>query len=483
MGICCEKVKVLDDVLCMMHVELLRLFHAAIVILSIISAYGGGYCSWCTISARPVSAWTVRTPKHVVVGPPKNGAAIPLRSKQQWMTELQRCVTLEDVVNRMGPLSAGTPLLDVEVYSLILVRVSKLLMALGNQGQMVSHPHVTDFVGSNPTMTGVSFRKFTASVITSLFTSGLTKNIDALVDGTKACAIMSRLVSSYDPDFNKVSIIDTCRQFWTDTGPVLVPQMQDHHLSGIAWSLDSFVAASGVPNIEIVHVTYPKAILDAYNALQLPFRILPSCLSNMNGANHATLGSITVPFLVSEVEFRTDEILAAGSEDSVMERRLTAWQGDVGVAPFAYSGKSMERWDWTPTILRIRNHLQRVTGQYYDGCLLNLYPDGRSGMRYHQDPDQGVLWDYDTAVVSIGAARRFAFRSIPSPTPRNAATMQPKPHNFVVMDGDVTYMFGNCQQRFQHAVKNAEPKTETAPRISLVFKRTCRGNQTTQCES
>jgi hypothetical protein len=31
-------------------------------------------------------------------------------------------------------------------------------------------------------------------------------------------------------------------------------------------------------------------------------------------------------------------------------------------------------------------------------------------MRYHSDPDQGTLWDCDTAVVSIGVTRRFAFR-------------------------------------------------------------------------
>jgi alkylated DNA repair dioxygenase AlkB len=145
---------------------------------------------------------------------------------------------------------------------------------------------------------------------------------------------------------------------------------------------------------------------------------------------------------------------------------------------------------------------------YYDGCLLNLYPDGGSGMRYHVDPDQGTLWDYETAVVSVGASRRVAFREIqqssslpttsssspPSTTtkPRqlgdtpwtttyNTTTItaavtkhrpSSKPHTFVVLHGDVMEMFGNCQSTYQHTVKTAEDKSEVTPRVSLVFKKT-----------
>ncbi len=90
-------------------------------------------------------------------------------------------------------------------------------------------------------------------------------------------------------------------------------------------------------------------------------------------------------------------------------------------------------------------------------------------MRYHIDPDQGTLWGYETAVVSIGATRRFAFRSI---TDGATTDVGIKPHTFVLMNGDVTEMFGDCQERFQHTVKTAENKEELAPRVSLVFKKT-----------
>jgi alkylated DNA repair dioxygenase AlkB len=38
-------------------------------------------------------------------------------------------------------------------------------------------------------------------------------------------------------------------------------------------------------------------------------------------------------------------------------------------------------------------------GVQYDSVLLNLYPDGASGMGWHQDP-QSAEWAEDTAIVS-----------------------------------------------------------------------------------
>ena len=83
--------------------------------------------------------------------------------------------------------------------------------------------------------------------------------------------------------------------------------------------------------------------------------------------------------------------------------------------------------------------------------------------------DQGQLWGFDTCVVSVGATRRFAFREIPNGA-KNKDNKSSLPHNFVVMNGEVTHMFGRCQFEYQHAVKTAEEKGECASRSSLVFK-------------
>jgi alkylated DNA repair dioxygenase AlkB len=86
---------------------------------------------------------------------------------------------------------------------------------------------------------------------------------------------------------------------------------------------------------------------------------------------------------------------------------------------------------------------------------LNSHPDGGSGMRYHIDPDQGVLWDYETAVVSVGATRRFSLQE-----DSFCRYEHWQPHTFVLMQGDVVEMFGDCQSLFQHTVRTADEKTK-----------------------
>jgi len=66
---------------------------------------------------------------------------------------------------------------------------------------------------------------------------------------------------------------------------------------------------------------------------------------------------------------------------------MTGWQSDIG-ATFKYSGKEMlpAPGGLTPLVAAVRDRLARLTGQTYDSVLINLYCDGKCGMRYHVDP-------------------------------------------------------------------------------------------------
>jgi alkylated DNA repair dioxygenase AlkB len=83
-------------------------------------------------------------------------------------------------------------------------------------------------------------------------------------------------------------------------------------------------------------------------------------------------------------------------------------------------------------------------------------------MRFHADP-LGDVWAPDTAVVSVGAPRRFVFRATADP----AATR----YAYVVRAGDVVVMHADCQERFQHALLHEHGADDAAPRMSLVFKK------------
>ena len=242
---------------------------------------------------------------------------------------------------------------------------------------------------------------------------------------------------------------------------MIASRLKPHHLSGLKWSFDTLNLLTN--NTAGTTLTLPNAIKEAYNDLNMPFVIIPGCLQDLNDLNMETI--------TSQVEFQTDDIRTS-TNTVVQERRQTTWQGDDSCGPFLYSSKSMPRSNWSPIVKQVRNVLYQNTNQYYDGCLLNLYENGQSGMRYHSDPDQGTLWDYDTAVVSVGACRRFAFR-----TNDTKQQQQHPPHSFVVMHGDVTHMFNDCQKRFQHTVKKADNRNDESPRASLVFKRTWKCQQ------
>ena len=497
-----------------------RLHHPLLSLLSLVL--------FCILPAIPGTAGLSQSSSRIVSKKPipvsfskykkppsaAGGGDNPNNFSKQLISGLQKCYTPQDVLQNVGQYV--TPQVDPygKLSSSILVRLSKQLITQSNglkQGEKQDFP---------PDWNGVSPQIIATLAQANWIGESDEEVLDSIVEGTKAASILSRMLvlSPSVSEENLASWDDTfgiLTSEWerrvgddVDDDKILMSKLQPHQLSGLKWSWDCF-ALNAPSSLRPL----PLPLQTAYDELRLPFRIRPGYFGGHHhengGHQHETL---TVLNLKEEVEFQIDEIKTE-SNRIVKERRQTAWQGDDHVGPFLYSGKCMERHNWSPSVLQIRDQLLHVGGNttgadggdgvYYDCCLLNLYPDGGSGMRYHIDPDQGTLWGYETAVVSVGATRKFAFRDIPStqqpqstspppPSERNddpsakkktrkgrdtkkqqgQQKQVPKPHSFVVMHGDVTEMFADCQSRYQHTVKQAETKTETSERISLVFKRT-----------
>jgi alkylated DNA repair dioxygenase AlkB len=188
-------------------------------------------------------------------------------------------------------------------------------------------------------------------------------------------------------------------------------------------------------------------------------------------AAHCSLFARAVPYEALEAELlphlRREEILLSDShgERLVPEARLTGWWSRAGV-PFAYSGKSMvSSVPDASHFAAMRERVAEASGIDYDGCLINMYPHGKAGMRYHQDPDVGTLWSSDTHVVSFGCTRTFILRLAADHNVR---------HEFTLEHGDVVHMFGICQREYQHCVRVERDEVDAGPRISLVFKKSLR---------
>jgi len=406
----------------------------------------------------------------------------PLPSLQ---VTLQSCFTPESILENIAV--SLTPEVDFSgaVASLTLVRLSKQLISLENRRNNIhgEEPSLAEdlIIKEKDKQLWNDGLKNVVTCLTSSNWMESQKSLEALVEGIKSASVISRLLPKCQGlEVGAAHDVNGIYNLWwkplfekiIEEDDRLAAGIQPHQLSGLKWSVDCFRLS-----VEDVDIEYrlPQSLQRAYDDLGLPFTVRPGFLTQ--NSNTPTVGNegegnmFNVPAFVTQVDFRS-ETIQTKSKRAVVERRQTAWQGDDHVPPFEYSGKAMERMQWSEVVSTVRDLLFDETSHYYDCCLLNLYPDGGSGMRYHIDPDQGVKWGFETVVVSIGATRRFAFRSIPDTGGRRKGADDSKPHSFVLMDGDVTEMIRDCQKRFQHTVKTSEVKGESSPRVSLVFKKT-----------
>ena len=190
------------------------------------------------------------------------------------------------------------------------------------------------------------------------------------------------------------------------------------------------------------------------------------------------LSDLTVKSLAAEVPFKVEQLVTRDGI-RVDERRETCWMADEGIGGLAYSGKVMAPTPFTPLVDSLRDLVHEKTGQRFDCALLNLYPERSVACKYHKDPDLGRLWARDSVIVSVGETRRFAFRE-ETDLPLSGRTWKDgkqkfKPeHWFRVFNGDAIWMFGDCNDTWEHCVMPGEIDgidTVDAPRASVVFKR------------
>ena len=189
------------------------------------------------------------------------------------------------------------------------------------------------------------------------------------------------------------------------------------------------------------------------NALRgTPFRFCPKM----------SAGLIDLDELRREVGFRREKLTTRDGR-RVDERRETCWMGEAHVGSYAYSGKIMEPVPMVPCVARVRDALEAKMGERFDCCLINLYPNETAACAWHTDPLMGTRYATDSVIVSIGETRRFSFRPIGS--------TDAEAHWVRAIDGDCIWMFANCQDEYEHCVMTSEGEENSAPRASIVFKR------------
>lgn len=281
-------------------------------------------------------------------------------------------------------------------------------------------------------------------------------DVQSYIDALRALGALAPLPSHTVTQVN--SLLANFDASFSGKSPEVM-SLSPARISAIEWTYRRLNTAQSVPPSTGV------SIMSTQSELKLPFKILHGLAKNITH-----LGEIR-----REVSFKS-EILTTRDGRVVNERRETCWMADDGIGGLAYSGKIMSPVPFADCVARVRDAIEQETGVYYDCCLLNWYQDGECACKFHSDPDHGKVWARDTVVVSVGETRRFNLRAIPdSSADLGASEEEQEHHSFHLFDGDVFYMFGDCQDAFQHAVLKSEGPTNNSPRASIVFKKSLPG--------
>jgi alkylated DNA repair dioxygenase AlkB len=161
--------------------------------------------------------------------------------------------------------------------------------------------------------------------------------------------------------------------------------------------------------------------------------------------------------LREQVAWEVHRIRLFGRE--VDSPRLSCWIGDPD-ASYRYSGVRFEPRPWPEALRPVLPRLEQALGQGFNSVLANLYRDGRDAMGWHSDAEPELGARPVIASISLGAARRFAFRHRQQPERRLSLEL---PH------GSLLVMAGDTQRFYRHSLpRTAKPVGE---RINLTFRR------------
>lgn len=159
--------------------------------------------------------------------------------------------------------------------------------------------------------------------------------------------------------------------------------------------------------------------------------------------------------LISTIEWKNDEAIIYGKH--IVTARKTAWYADRNF-PYTYSRITRHALPWTDTLLELKHLVEKISGETYNACLLNLYHNGNEGMAWHSDDELALKKNAAIASLSLGAERKFGFKH-----KANKTTIALQLEN-----GSLLIMKDSTQSHWLHRLPPTTKIME--PRINLTFR-------------
>lgn len=161
--------------------------------------------------------------------------------------------------------------------------------------------------------------------------------------------------------------------------------------------------------------------------------------------------------LNSCINWSQDQITLYGKTHPIP--RLQAWYSNS--REYSYSGVKMLRHDFNSTLNSILNEITVVTKNEFNGCLCNLYRDGRDYASWHSDDEETLGRNPEIASASFGAHRKFVLK--------HRFDKSVEKVEITLEDKSLLIMKGTTQHYWKHQLNKTA--VSIGPRINLTFRR------------
>lgn len=164
------------------------------------------------------------------------------------------------------------------------------------------------------------------------------------------------------------------------------------------------------------------------------------------------------PQLKEEIAWSQDKITLYGKTHNTP--RLQAWYSDDNLN-YSYSGMKLISRPWIKTLLEIKNKIEEKTTEHFNGCLCNLYRDGKDYAAWHSDDERELGRNPVIASASFGQERRFVLK--------HKTNKGLEPIAIDIPDRSLILMSGPLQHHWKHQLNKTAKKVDA--RINLTFRR------------
>jgi len=125
---------------------------------------------------------------------------------------------------------------------------------------------------------------------------------------------------------------------------------------------------------------------------------------------------------------------------------------------YRYSGVTKQANMYSRDLFDLQKRIAIETGDYFNACLLNRYDDGSQSVGWHSDSERDIVENSTIASISLGAPRRFLFRS----------KKTNEKVELLLGHGSLLLMKGEVQKHWNHSLPKMMKVKDK--RINLTFR-------------